>query len=147
MSLKLRLQDEMKTAMKGGDKLRLGVIRLINTAIKQREVDERVTLDDAAIVAIVEKMIKQRRDSVSQYTSGGRPELAEAEQVEIGVLEVYLPPRLDEAALDAIITECIAASGASSAKDMGKVMAMVKPKVQGQADMSVVSARIKTFLG
>jgi uncharacterized protein YqeY len=146
MSLKNRIQDDMKAAMKGGDKARLGVIRLIGSAIKQREVDERITLDDGAVMAILEKMIKQRRDSVAQFQAGGRPELAEAEQAEIAILQGYLPAALSTAELDSIVDAAVAESGASSVKDMGKVMGLVKPKVQGRADMGAVSAKIKAKL-
>lgn len=146
MSLKEKIQTDMKDAMRGGDKARLGVIRLITSAIKQREVDERITLDDAAVMAILEKMIKQRRDSIAQFQAGGRPELAEAEQAEITILQAYLPAALPEAELDAIIQSAIAESGAAGIKDMGKVMGLVKPRVQGRADMGAVSAKIKAKL-
>ncbi|HXG27385.1 MAG TPA: GatB/YqeY domain-containing protein [Nevskiales bacterium] len=146
MSLKDQIQNDMKAAMRGGDKARLGVIRLIASAIKQREVDERITLDDTAVMAILEKMIKQRRDSIAQFQAGGRPELAAAEQAEIAILQAYLPAALSEAELDAIIQTAIAESGAAGIKDMGKVMGLVKPKVQGRADMGAVSAKIKAKL-
>jgi uncharacterized protein len=146
MSLKDQIQNDMKAAMRGGDKARLGVIRLITSAIKQREVDERITLDDTAVMAILEKMIKQRRDSIAQFESGGRPELAEAEQAEITILQAYLPAALSEAELEAIIQAAVAESGAGSIKDMGKVMGLVKPKVAGRADMGAVSAKIKARL-
>jgi uncharacterized protein len=146
MSLKDQIQNDMKAAMRGGDKARLGVIRLITSAIKQREVDERITLDDTAVMAILEKMIKQRRDSIAQFESGGRPELAEAEQAEITILQAYLPAALSEAELEAIIQAAVAESGAAGIKDMGKVMGLVKPKVAGRADMGAVSAKIKARL-
>lgn len=146
MSLKDQVQNDMKTAMRGGDKARLGVIRLLQSAIKQREVDERITLDDTAVMAIIEKMIKQRRDSVAQFQAGGRPELADAETAEIAILQGYLPAALSEAELDAIIQAAITESGAASVKDMGKVMGLVKPKVQGRADMGAVSGKIKAKL-
>jgi uncharacterized protein len=146
MSLKDQIQNDMKAAMRGGDKARLGVIRLITSAIKQREVDERITLDDTAVMAILEKMIKQRRDSIAQFQAGGRPELAEAEQAEIAILQAYLPAALSEAELEAIIQAAVAESGAAGIKDMGKVMGLVKPKVQGRADMGAVSAKIKAKL-
>jgi uncharacterized protein YqeY len=146
MSLKDQIQNDMKAAMRGGDKARLGVIRLITSAIKQREVDERITLDDTAVMAILEKMIKQRRDSIAQFQAGGRPELVEAEQAEIAILQTYLPAALSEDELDAIIQAAVAESGAAGIKDMGKVMGLVKPKVQGRADMGAVSAKIKSRL-
>ncbi len=146
MSLKDQIQNDMKAALRGGDKARLGVIRLITSAIKQREVDERITLDDTAVMAILEKMIKQRRDSIAQFQAGGRPELAETEQAEIVILQAYLPAALSEAELDAIVQAAVAESGAAGIKDMGKVMGLVKPKVQGRADMGAVSAKIKARL-
>jgi len=146
MPLKDQIQDDMKAAMRSGDKARLGVIRLITAAIKQREVDERITLDDTAVMAILEKMIKQRRDSIAQFEAGGRPELAAAESAEIGILQNYLPAALSEAEVDAAIQAAIGESGATSIKDMGKVMALVKPKVQGRADMGAVSGKIKAKL-
>lgn len=146
MSLKEQIQNDMKSAMRGGDKARLGVIRLLLSAIKQREVDERITLDDAAVMAIIEKMIKQRRDSVTQFQAGGRQELADAETAEIAVLQGYLPAALSDAEIDAIIQSAIVESGAAGIKDMGKVMGLVKPKVQGRADMGAVSGKIKAKL-
>jgi len=147
MSLKARLTDDMKAAMKGGDKERLGVIRLVNAAIKQREVDERIVLDDAQVLAVLEKMLKQRKDSVSQYEGAGREDLAAVERYEMGVIEAYLPAQLPDAEVEAIVAQAIADSGASSAKDMGKVVALVKPQVAGRADMGKVSALIKAKLG
>ncbi|MEW9622753.1 GatB/YqeY domain-containing protein [Rhodanobacter geophilus] len=146
MTLKQQLTDDMKTAMRGGDKHRLGVIRLVLAAIKQREVDERIELDDAQILAVLEKMLKQRRDSVSQYAAAGREDLADVERAEMTVIEAYLPAQLDEAELDALIARAIAATGASSPRDMGKVMAAVKEQAAGRADMAQVSARIKAKL-
>lgn len=146
MSLKDQILNDMKAAMRSGEKTRLGVIRLITSAIKQREVDERITLDDSAVMAILEKMIKQRRDSIAQFQAGGRPELAEVESAEIVILQAYLPEALSESELDAIILSAIAESGAAGIKDMGKVMALVKPKVQGRADMGAVSGKIKSRL-
>ena len=146
MTLKQQLTDDMKTAMRGGDKHRLGVIRLVLAAIKQREVDERIELDDAQTLAVLEKMLKQRRDSVSQYAAAGREDLADVERAEMTVIEAYLPAQLDEAELDALIAAAIAATGASSPRDMGKVMAAVKEKAAGRADMAQVSARIKAKL-
>lgn len=144
--LKSRITDDMKTAMRGGDKPRLGVIRLLQAAIKQREVDERVELDDAAVLGVVEKMIKQRRDSAQQYRDGGRPELAEQEDFEIGVLVAYMPEPLSDAELDALIEEAMAATGAAGMADMGKVMGWLKPRIAGRADMGSLSARIKARL-
>ncbi|MGA0587177.1 GatB/YqeY domain-containing protein [Dyella sp. KRB-257] len=146
MSTKLQLTEDMKTAMRGGDKHRLGVIRLMLAAIKQREVDERVELDDVQVLAVLEKMLKQRKDSISQYVAAGREDLAEVERAEITVIETYLPAKLSEAELDALIEAAIAETGASSARDMGKVVGMVKAKAAGRADMGVASARIKARL-
>ena len=147
MSLKQRLTDDMKAAMKGGDKERLGVIRLVNAAIKQREVDERIALDDAQVLAVMEKMLKQRKDSVSQYEAAGREDLASVERFEMGVIQAYLPAPLSAGEIDAIVARAIAEAGASSPKDMGKVVALVKPQVAGRADMGEVSARVKQKLG
>ncbi|PWK83876.1 GatB/YqeY domain-containing protein [Fulvimonas soli] len=146
MTLKQQLTEDMKAAMRGGDKHRLGVIRLVLAAVKQREVDERIELDDAQTLAVLEKMLKQRRDSVSQYEAAGRADLADAERAEMAVIEAYLPAKLGEAEIDALIAEAIAATGASSPKDMGKVVAAVKEKAAGRADMAQVSARIKARL-
>lgn len=146
MTLKQQLTDDMKTAMRGGDKQRLGVIRLVLAAIKQREVDERIELDDAQTLAVLEKMLKQRKDSVSQYAAAGREDLADVERAEMAVIEAYLPSKLGDAEIDALIAEAILATGASSARDMGKVVAAVKEKAAGRADMAVVSARIKARL-
>ncbi|MBZ0221693.1 MAG: GatB/YqeY domain-containing protein [Dokdonella sp.] len=147
MSLKLRINDDMKTAMKGGDKQRLGVIRLINAAIKQREVDERITLDDTQVLAVLEKMLKQRKDSVSQFEAAARDDLVAIERFEMEVIQAYLPAQLGDAEVEAIVSKAIADAGASSAKDMGKVVALVKPLIAGRADMGKVSALIKTRLG
>ena len=144
--LKQTLTDDMKQAMKAGDKARLAVIRMALAAIKQREVDERTTLDDDAVLAVVEKMVKQRRESITQYEKGGRPELAAAEQAEIDVLQGYLPEPLSEEALAAIIDAAIAETGAESMRDMGKVMGKVKAAAAGRADMAEVSATIKARL-
>ncbi len=146
MSLKARIQDDMKSAMKAGDKARLGVIRLILAAIKQREVDERIELDDEQVLAVLDKMVKQRRDSIAQYTEAGRDELAAAEQAEMAIIQDYLPEALTEAELAAIVEQAIAETGASSMRDMGKVMGKVKPQVQGRADMGQVSALVKQKL-
>ena len=147
MALKERITEDMKSAMRAGEKERLAAIRLALAAIKQREVDERVTLDDAQVLAVVEKMIKQRREAISQFQAGGRADLVAKEKAEIAVLQGYLPAQMTEADLDALIAEAIAATGAASIKDMGKVMAVVKPKAQGRADMGAVSARVKQKLG
>jgi len=147
MALKDRITEDMKTAMRAGDKERLGTVRLLLAAIKQREVDERITLDDGQVVAVIEKMIKQRREAIGQFESGGRSDLVAKETAEIGVLQGYLPAQLTAAEVDALITEAIAATGAASIKDMGKVMGFVKPKAQGRTDMGALSARIKQKLG
>jgi uncharacterized protein YqeY len=144
--LKQQIQSDMKTAMKGGDKPRLGVIRLILAAIKQKEVDDRIELNDEQVLAILDKMIKQRRDSVTQYEDAGRTELADQEKFEIGIIQDYLPEQLDEAAVAGMIDEAIAATGAATMKDMGKLMGMLKPKLQGRADMGQASALIKQKL-
>lgn len=147
MALKQQILDDIKTAMRAGDKDRLGVLRMLSAAIKQREVDERIELDDAQTLAVVEKMIKQRKESAEQYTTGGRAELAEKELAEIEILKHYLPEQLSDAEIDALIEETIAATGASGIKDMGKVMGELKPRVQGRADMGEVSKKIKARLG
>ena len=146
MSLKGTIADDMKTAMKAGDKDRLKVVRLILAAIKQVEVDTRTELDDTAVLGVIEKMVKQRRDSVEQFTKGGRADLADIETAEIAVLETYLPEQLDEAQIDAIVAEVIEQTGAESIRDMGKVMGAIKGKVAGQADMGVVGAKVKARL-
>jgi uncharacterized protein YqeY len=147
MALKERITEDMKTAMRAAEKERLGTVRLLLAAIKQREVDERITLDDGQVLAVIEKMIKQRREAISQFESGGRSDLVAKETTEIGVLQGYLPAQLTPAEIDALIAEAIAATGAASIKDMGKVMGFVKPKAQGRADMGALSARIKQKLG
>ena len=146
MSLKNQLTEDMKAALKGGDKERLGVIRLVNAAIKQREVDERIVLDDAAVLAVLEKMLKQRRDSIQQFEAAGRTDLAEKEKFEVGVIQHYLPAQLSAAEVDAIIAATIAEAGATGAKDMGKVMGLVKPKVAGRTDMGKLSEHVKARL-
>ncbi|MGH8085473.1 MAG: GatB/YqeY domain-containing protein [Lysobacter sp.] len=146
MSLKQRLTDDMKAAMKSGDKHSLGVIRLANAAIKQKEVDERIELDDAQVLAVLEKMVKQRRDSVSQYEAADREDLAAIERDEIVVVERYLPAKLDEASILAVIDAAIAETGASSPADIGKLMGALKPKLAGQADMGLVSKLVKQRL-
>jgi hypothetical protein len=145
--LKQRVQEDMKTALKAGEKRRLGVVRLILAAIKQREVDERIELDDTQVLAVLDKMVKQRRDSVSQYSAAGREDLAEVERYEIEVCQGYLPKALTESEIADLIDAAIAATGATGMKDMGKVMAELRPQVQGRADMGAVSALIKQRLG
>jgi uncharacterized protein len=147
MSLKERITDDMKAAMRSGEKERLGVIRMITSAIKQREVDERITLDDAQVLSVVEKMIKQRKESLVHFQAGNRPDLVEKESAEITLLQGYLPSPLSDAEVDALIQDAIAATGAASIKDMGKVMAVIKGKAQGRADMAAVGAKIKAKLG
>jgi uncharacterized protein len=146
MSLKQRLTDDMKTAMKAGEKERLGTIRLINAAIKQKEVDERIQLDDAQVLAVLEKMVKQRKDSVTQYEAAGREDLAVIERAEIAIIDQYLPAKLGEAEILAAIETAITETGASGAADMGKLMGVLKPRLAGQADMGLVSKLIKTRL-
>ncbi len=146
MTLKERITEDMKAAMRASDKERLSTIRMIQAAIKQREVDERIMLDDAQVLAVLEKMIKQRRESVVQFEQGGRTDLADKEKAEIALLQTYMPTQLSEAEVDALIKEAIAATGATSMKDMGKVMGAVKAKAAGRADMGAVSARIKAAL-
>ncbi len=145
-TLKERIREDMKSSMKGGNKERLAVIRLIMAAVKQVEVDQRVDLDDSAVIAVLDKMLKQRRESIKQYLSASRNDLAEVEEAEIRVIQDFLPQALSDEEIDAMVKEAIEASGAESIKDMGKVMGMLKPKMQGRADMSVVSARIKGAL-
>jgi uncharacterized protein len=146
MSLKEHITDDMKAAMRSGEKERLGIIRMITAAIKQREVDERITLDDSQVMSVLEKMIKQRKESVAQFQAGNRQDLADKESAEITLLQSYLPAQLSDAELDALIGEAIASSGAASIKDMGKVMAIIKTKAQGRADMAAVGAKIKARL-
>jgi uncharacterized protein len=147
MTLKERINEDMKTAMRSGEKDRLAVIRLLQAAIKQREVDERIALDDAQVMAVLEKMIKQRKESIVAFDKGGRADLVAKETNEIAVLQPYLPAQLSDAELDALVAEAIAATGAASIKDMGKVMGVVKAKAAGKADMGAVGARIKAKLG
>ena len=146
MSMKQQLTEDMKAAMKAGEKHKLGVIRLINAAIKQREVDERIELDDTAVIAVLDKMVKQRKDSVSQYEAAQREDLAEIERAEIVVIEAYLPAKMGEAEIVAAIQAAIAETGASGAADMGKLMGALKPKLAGQADMGLVSKLVKQAL-
>ncbi len=146
MLIKDRLQEDIKSAMRSGDKARLKTLRMASAAIKQKEVDERVELDDAAVLAVFEKMVKQRRDSIEQYTQGGRPELAEVEQAEIDILQDYLPEALSESELKALIEEAVGQSQASGMAAMGEIMAYLKPKTQGRADMRSVSEMVKAYL-
>jgi hypothetical protein len=145
-ALKQQLTDDMKAAMRSKDKPRLGVVRLVLAAIKQREVDERVELDDAQVLAVLDKMVKQRRDSIKQYSDAGRNDLADAEQAEVEVIQEYLPAALSEDEITIIVERAIADVGAATMADMGKVMGKVKPQVQGRADMGAVSALVKTKL-
>jgi hypothetical protein len=147
VTLKERITEDMKSAMKGAEKQRLSTIRMAQAAIKQREVDERITLDDAQVLAVLEKMIKQRKESIVQFEQGGRADLAAQERAEIELLQTYMPAQLSPAELDTLIRDAIAASGAVSVKEMGKVMGIVKSKAAGRADMGAVSARIKAALG
>ena len=146
MSLKARITEDMKAALKAKDARRLGAVRLALAAVKQREIDDRKELSDLEVVGVVEKMIKQRRDSIAQYTAGGRQDLADQEQFEIDVLAAYLPQQASAAEVEAVIAEVIASSGAKGAADMGKVMGQVKAKLAGRADMGQVSARVKAKL-
>ena len=146
MSLKQQISEDMKTAMRARDTARLGAIRLLLAAIKQREVDERIELSDADVIVIIEKMIKQRRDSISQFEAAGRQELADAEKFEVSVLQSYMPQPMSEAEVAAAVAEAIASSGAKSPQEMGKVIALLKPKLAGRADMGKVSAQVKASL-
>lgn len=147
MSLKAQITEDMKTAMRAKDMQRLGVIRLLQAAIKQREVDERIDLDDAAVITAIEKMLKQRRDSIAAYEGANRMDLADQEKFEVTVLQGYLPAQMSEEEINAIIAKVIAETGAAGAKDMGKVVGAVKPLVAGKADMAKVSGLIKAALG
>jgi len=147
MSLKARITEDMKAAMRSGEKDRLSCIRMLQAGIKQREVDERIELDDAQVLSVIDRMIRQRRESVAQFEAGKRADLVAKESAEITVLSGYLPAQLNETELDAMIREAIAATGAATMKDMGKVMGMLKPKVQGRTDIGALSARIKSALG
>jgi uncharacterized protein YqeY len=146
-SLKERITEDMKTAMRAGEKERLATIRLMLAAVKQIEVDERIVLDDARMLTVLEKMVKQRKESIAQFESGGRADLVAKENAELAVIQAYLPAQLSESELDALIAEAIASTGATTIKDMGKVMGMVKSKAAGRADMGAVGARIKQKLG
>ncbi len=146
MSLKARLTDDMKAAMKSGDRERLGVIRLVNAAIKQREVDERIELDDAQVLGVLEKMLKQRRDSIAQFDAAQRTDLADKERFEVTVIEGYLPAKLSDGEVETMVDQAIRETAATGAKDMGKVMAAVKPKLAGRADMGKLSDLVKRKL-
>jgi hypothetical protein len=146
VTLKERITEDMKAAMRASEKERLLTIRMVQAAIKQREVDDRVVLDDAQVIGVIEKMVKQRRESIAAFEQGGRADLAEKEKTEIAQLQAYLPAQLSAAEIDALIEEAIASTGATSMKDMGKVMAAVKAKAAGRADMGAVSASIKAAL-
>ena len=145
-ALKTRINDDVKAAMRSKDKERLATLRLLTAAIKQKEVDERIELNDDQIITVLEKMLKQRKDSIEQYEKAGRDELAEAERKEVTILQEYMPEQLSDAEIDALIDEAINATGASAMKDMGKVMGMLKPKLAGKADMGAVSGKIKAKL-
>ena len=147
MSLKDRLQDDMKAAMRAKEKNRLGAIRLILAAIKQREIDERLELNDTQVLGVLEKMIKQRRESLAQYQNAGREDLAAQESFEIDLIQSYLPAPLSETNLETLIAEAIATTGAQTPRDMGKVMALIKDQAQGRADLAAVSARVKARFG
>ena len=146
MSLKEQITEDMKAAMRAKDSAKLGTIRLLTAAIKQKEVDERVDVTDAHVLAIIEKMIKQRKDSISQFEAGGRQDLADAEKAELSILSVYMPAGLSEAEIRAEVQAAVAASGAAGPQDMGKVMAIVKPRLAGRADMTAVSVLVKAAL-
>jgi len=146
MTLKERIQDDMKAALRAGERERLATVRLILAAIKQREVDERISLDDAQVMVVLDKMVKQRRESIALFQAGGRADLVAKENAELAVLQGYLPAPLDEAAIEALIGEAIAQSGAQSVRDMGKVMAIVKTRAAGRADLGAIGARIKARL-
>jgi uncharacterized protein YqeY len=147
MSLKEKIKDDIKQAMRDKNESRLAPLRMLSAAIQRREVDERIQLDDAQVIAVIEKLVKQGRESIEQYVKGGRQELADKESAEIVVFQAYLPQQLSEAEIDQLVAEAVAATGASSVKDMGKVMGALKPKLQGRADMGKVGAKIKNKLG
>jgi uncharacterized protein len=146
MTLKERITEDMKSAMRSGEKDRLAAIRMVLAGIKQREVDERITLDDSQVLAVLEKMVKQRKESIAQFQAGGRDDLVARETAELALLQTYLPTQLSDGEIDGLIAQAIAATGATSIKDMGKVMGAVKAAAQGRADMGAVSARIKARL-
>ncbi len=145
--LKARIQDAVKTAMKAGDKRRVGALRLVTAAIKQREVDERIELDDSQVLAVLDKMVKQRRESIAHYEKAARDDLVEQESYEIALIQEYLPQALSQAEIGAAVAEAIAATDAVSVRDMGKVMGLLKPRLQGRADIGAVSALVKQRLG
>jgi len=147
MTLKARIQEDMKSAMRAGEKDKLANIRMVMAAIKQREVDERIELDDAQVLSVIDKMVKQRRESIAQFSAGGRADLVAKEEAELKLFSAYMPAQLSDAELDALISEAVVATGASSIKDMGKVMAAIKAKAAGRADMGAVGARIESRLG
>jgi len=146
LSLKLKITEDMKAAMRAKEATRLATIRLLTAAIKQKEVDERIEVDDAQVLAIIEKMIKQRKDSISQFEAGGRPDLAEIEKAELAILSTYMPASLSETEVQAEVAAAVAAAGASGPQDMGKVMAVLKPRLAGRADMTAVSGLVKAAL-
>ena len=147
MTLREKINEDMKTAMRARDSEKLGAIRLLQAALKQKEVDERVELTDGLVLTIIEKMLKQRRDSIEQYTAGNRPDLVAKEQFEVGVLSAYMPQQLSDVEIEKILDDVIAETGATSAKDMGKVMNALRPKVAGRADMGKLSGIVKSRLG
>jgi len=147
MALKERIQEDMKAAMRATERERLGTVRLILAAIKQREVDERIALDDTQVLAVLEKMVKQRRESITQFQAGGRADLVAKEQAELELLQTYLPEPLDDASIDTLISAAIAQTGATSIKDMGKVMAILKSQAAGRVDMGALGARVRSRLG
>ena len=146
MNLRQQITEDMKSAMRAGDSRRRDAIRLLQAALKQREVDERIELDDVAVIAVIEKMLKQRRDSIAQYEAAHRQDLADAEKFEVSVLQSYMPTALSDTEVDAAITEAVSTTGAKGPQDMGKVMAMLKPRLSGRADMGKVSALVKAKL-
>ena len=147
MSLKEKIKDDIKQAMRDKNESRVTTLRMLSAAIQRREVDERIQLDDTQVMAVIEKLVKQGRESIEQYMKGGRQELADKESGEIAIFQAYLPQQLSEAEIDKLVAEAIAATGASSVKDMGKVMGVLKPKLQGRADMGQVGGKIKAKLG
>ena len=147
MSLKEKIKDDIKQAMRDKNESRVGTLRMLSAAIQRREVDERIQLDDAQVITVIEKLVKQGRESIEQYVKGGRQELADKESGEIAVYQAYLPQQLSEAEVDKLVAEAVAATGASSVKDMGKVMGALKPKLQGRADMGQVGNKVKARLG
>jgi uncharacterized protein YqeY len=147
MSLKEKIKDDIKQAMRDRNESRLSTLRMLSAAIQRREVDERIQLDDAQVLVVIEKLVKQGREAIEQYVKGGRPELAAKESGEIAIWQAYLPQQLSEAEIDKLIAEAVAATGASSVKDMGRLMGVLKPQLQGRADMGQVGSKVKTKLG